>query len=98
MIGTLILLTALIFIPFFAPNIQTLEVGEILMGIPWGVFQTLTTAYAAEVCPVALRGYLTTYVNMMWGLGQLLAAGILRSLLKKSGEWAYRYCVSSLRL
>ena len=60
MIGTLCLLSALIFIPFFAPNIETLQVAEILMGVPWGVFQTLTTAYAAEVCPVALRGYLTT--------------------------------------
>ena len=90
MIGTLALLTALIFIPFFAQNIETLEIGEILMGIPWGVFQTLTTAYAAEVCPVALRGYLTTYVNMMWGLGQLLASGVVRSQLKRTDEWAYR--------
>jgi hypothetical protein len=27
------------------------------------VFQTLTTSYAAEVAPVALRGYLTTWVS-----------------------------------
>ena len=40
--------------------------GEILCGIPWGVFQTITTAYAAEVTPVALRPYLTTYVNLCW--------------------------------
>jgi len=60
------------------------------MGIPWGVFQTLTTAYAAEVCPVALRGYLTTYVNFCWGLGQLIAAGVLRAMLRRSDEWAYR--------
>lgn len=90
MIGTLCLLSALIFIPFFAENIQTLQVAEILMGIPWGVFQTLTTAYAAEVCPVALRGFLTTYVNMMWGLGQLIASGMLRALLKRNDDWAYR--------
>ena len=43
MIATLGLLSALIFIPFFAQNIETLEVAEILMGVPWGVFQTLTT-------------------------------------------------------
>jgi len=40
----------------------TLQVAEVLAGIPWGVFQTLTISYAAEVVPVALRGYLTTYV------------------------------------
>jgi SP family general alpha glucoside:H+ symporter-like MFS transporter len=90
MIGTLMLLVGLIFITFFAQNIETLLVGDILMGIPWGVFQTLTTSYASEVCPVALRAYLTTYVNMMWGLGQLLASGVLRGLLYRTDEWSYR--------
>lgn len=61
MIGTLVFLTGIIFIPFFSQNLPTLLAGDILLGIPWGVFQTLTTAYAAEVCPVPLRGYLTTY-------------------------------------
>jgi hypothetical protein len=36
------------------------------MGIPWGIFQTLTTSYAAEVTPTHLRAYLTTYVNLCW--------------------------------
>ncbi|KAK5138073.1 hypothetical protein LTR08_005871 [Meristemomyces frigidus] len=90
MIGTLCLLSALILIPFFAQNVETLEVAEVLMGVPWGVFQTLTTAYAAEVCPVALRAYLTTYVNMNWGLGQLIASGVLRSFLKRTDQWSYR--------
>lgn len=31
--------------------------ARIVQGIPWGVFQTLTTAYAAEVTPVALRPF-----------------------------------------
>jgi SP family general alpha glucoside:H+ symporter-like MFS transporter len=64
MVGTLAFLTALIFIPFFSQNLQTLLAADILMGIPWGVFQTLTCSYAAEVCPVVLRPYLTTYVNV----------------------------------
>jgi SP family general alpha glucoside:H+ symporter-like MFS transporter len=38
----LIATMAFIFISFFAPNAQTLLVGEILIGIPLGVFQTLT--------------------------------------------------------
>lgn len=32
----------------------------------WGIFQTMTVAYAAEVCPVPLRHYLTSYVNLCW--------------------------------
>ena len=75
-----------IFIPFFAQNLQTLLVGEVLQGIPWGVFQTMTTAYASEVAPVALRAYLTTYVNLCWVMGQFIAAGVLRSFLTKGGE------------
>jgi SP family general alpha glucoside:H+ symporter-like MFS transporter len=64
MIGALISMTAFIFILFFAPNIQTLVIGEVFCGIPWGMFQTLTTQYASEVSPVRLRPILTTFVNM----------------------------------
>lgn len=85
MIGALTLMIAFIFVPFFSQNLPTLLAGEILCGIPWGVFQTLTTAYASEglfpsarmsqpdlkltgfqVCPVVLRAYLCTYVNLCW--------------------------------
>ncbi|KAF7196396.1 Maltose permease MAL31 [Pseudocercospora fuligena] len=88
--GCLILIIAFITIFFTAPSVEVLLVGEILCGIPWGVFQTLTITYASEVCPVALRGYLTTYVNMCWGLGQLIAIGVIRSMLHRTDEWAYR--------
>jgi len=52
--GALFLVLCFIFIVFFAKNLTMLLVGEILCGIPWGVFQTLTTAYASEVCPAQL--------------------------------------------
>ena len=75
---------------FTAQNVETLLVAEILAGIPWGVFQTLTITYASEVCPVALRGYLTTYVNFCWGLGQLIGVGVIKSMLGRQDQWAYR--------
>ena len=75
MIVSLILTIGFIFINFFAQNVQTLLVGEILIGIPLGVFQTLTVTYASEVCPVVLRAYLTTYVNLCWVIGQFIASG-----------------------
>lgn len=40
--------------------------------------------------PVSLRPYLTTYVNLCWVIGQLLAAGLLKGLLTMEGQWAYR--------
>ncbi|PLB53878.1 putative MFS alpha-glucoside transporter [Aspergillus steynii IBT 23096] len=79
-----------VFILFFAPNVQTLVAGELLMGIPLGVYQTLVVTYASEVCPVALRAYLTTYVNLCWVLGQLIASGVLKGLAERTDQWAYR--------
>lgn len=34
------------------------------------MFQTLTTAYAAEICPMALRAHLTSFVNICWAMGE----------------------------
>ncbi|CAG8961519.1 hypothetical protein HYFRA_00013870 [Hymenoscyphus fraxineus] len=86
----LTILIGLITIFFMAQNVIHLLVAEILCGIPWGMFQTLTITYASEVCPVALRGYLTTYVNFCWGLGQLIGIGVIRGMLSRDDEWAYR--------
>ncbi|KAL4964167.1 putative MFS alpha-glucoside transporter [Aspergillus stella-maris] len=86
----LVLITAWTAIFFTAPNVQALLAAEILAGIPWGVFQTLCVTYASEVCPVALRSYLTTYVNFCWGLGQLIGVGVIRAMIGRQDEWAYR--------
>lgn len=59
MLVSLFLMNAFIFIPFFAPSIEVLLVGQLLCGLTWGVFATTGPAYASEVCPLALRGYLT---------------------------------------
>jgi len=67
-----------------------LFVGNLLCGFPWGIFQTVTTTYAAEISPVAMRGYLTAWVSMCWGSGSFLAAGVLRGSLGLPGNWAWR--------
>jgi MFS transporter, SP family, general alpha glucoside:H+ symporter len=90
MIGALLFIMCCIFITFFAVDVNMLLAGYVLSGLPWGVFQTLTTTYAAEVTPVALRAYLTTYVNLCWVIGQLLAAGILKGFIAGHSQWSYR--------
>jgi SP family general alpha glucoside:H+ symporter-like MFS transporter len=50
----------------------------------------VTITYASEVCPLALRGYLTTYVNFCWGLGQVIGVGVVKSQLGRESEWAFR--------
>jgi SP family general alpha glucoside:H+ symporter-like MFS transporter len=88
--GCMVAVICFIFVPFFAPSIQVLLVGQILCGIPWGALATLAPAYASEVCPLILRGYLTVYVNLCWALGQLIAAGVLAGTESMTTQWAYR--------
>ncbi|KAI0200550.1 sugar transporter [Astrocystis sublimbata] len=90
MIGSLGILNFFILIVFLAGSAGTLLGGQILCGICWGVYGTLAPAYASEVCPTNLRGYLTTYVNLCWAIGQLIAAGVLAGCLGIHDEWGFR--------
>jgi SP family general alpha glucoside:H+ symporter-like MFS transporter len=90
LLGCLFMIICTIFLQFFAQNVQMLLAGEILCGLPWGAFQTLTTTYAAEVSPIALRPYLTTWVNLCWGFGSIIATGVLRGLLGRTDQWSWR--------
>lgn len=47
-------------------------------------------SYSSEVCPVALRKYLTTWENSCWGIGQLIEIGVIKSMFGRTDEWAYR--------
>ncbi|KAF7717395.1 MFS-type Sugar/inositol transporter [Penicillium ucsense] len=89
-LGALVMITGFIFITFFAVDVKMLLVGEILCGLPWGVFQTITTAYASEVCPVSLRAHLTTYNNLCWVIGHFIASGVLRGMVGNNTAQAYR--------
>ncbi|WWC63759.1 uncharacterized protein I303_106364 [Kwoniella dejecticola CBS 10117] len=83
-------MTAAIFIPVFASSLPVLTVGEIICGISWGVFQTLSTSFASEVVPTVLRAYVTAWVCMMWGMGQLIGSGTVRGVVNVSGDWGWR--------
>ncbi|KAF6800132.1 alpha-glucosides permease mph2 3 [Colletotrichum sojae] len=83
-------LAAFVFVVFFAHNIEVQLVGQILCNLPWGVFATTGPAYAAEVTPLAIRGYLTSYVNLCWCIGQFISAGVLRGLVNRPDEWSYK--------
>lgn len=86
----LVWLSAMIFIPFFAPSIEVLLVGMVLCNVSWGAFATTGPSYAAEVTPLAIRGYLTAYVNLCWCIGQFISAGVLKGLVNNPTEWSYR--------
>lgn len=65
----LVLMAGLIFLPFFAPNVKVLLAGQVLCDTPWGMVAIMGSSYASEVCPLALRGFLTSFVNISGSLG-----------------------------
>ncbi|EHL00806.1 putative Maltose permease MAL61 [Glarea lozoyensis 74030] len=90
MLGCLFLMVCFIFLQFFAATIYMYMGAGVLLGVPWGVFQTLTTTYASEVTPNVLRPYLTSLVSMCWSIGYLTGTSTLQGFLKMKGQWAYR--------
>lgn len=87
---SLVLMAAFVFITFFAETLPQLLAGQILCGIPWGIFATMGPTYSSEVAPLSLRGHLTAYVNMCWAIGQFIAAGVLQGLVNNTTQWSYR--------
>jgi SP family general alpha glucoside:H+ symporter-like MFS transporter len=41
--------------------------------------------------PVAIRQYLTTYVNSRWGLFQVIGVGVVKSQLGRTDDMARNY-------
>lgn len=85
MIGT----AGCIFIQFFARSLEVLLVGELIGGLILGTYATIAPAYASEVCPIALRGTLTAYINLCFVIGQLLGNGVIAGTSQLSTHWAY---------
>lgn len=85
-----VLLTAgLVFIQFFARSLQVLLVGELLGGLVLGCYVVIAPTYASEVCPMVLRGYLTSYTNLCFVTGQLLGNGVTAGTSSLDNHWAY---------
>lgn len=79
----------MIFLQFFARSLPVLLVGEILGGLVLGTYTTLAPTYASEVCPLAIRGHLTGYINLCFVMGQLLANGVIAGTSQLEDHWAY---------
>ena len=39
---------------------------------------------------MVLRPYLTTYVNLCWVLGALIASGVLRGFFEREDQWSHK--------
>jgi SP family general alpha glucoside:H+ symporter-like MFS transporter len=78
-----------IFNQFFAKSLSTLLVGELIGGLILGTYTTIAPTYASEVVPLGLRGYLTSYINLCFVIGQLLANGVIAGTQTIETHWAY---------
>jgi SP family general alpha glucoside:H+ symporter-like MFS transporter len=90
MLVCLVLMTCFVAITFTAKSLVVLLVGEILSGIIWGMFATVGPAYSSECLPISLRGFLTSGVNIMQIIGQLISIGVLDGLVNRDSQWSYR--------
>lgn len=88
--GVCVILTAgFIFIQFFARSLPVLLAGELLGGLILGTYVVVAPSYASEVCPIPLRGILTSWVNLTFVMGQLIANGVTAGTSKLDTHWAY---------
>ncbi|KAK0384728.1 hypothetical protein NLU13_7206 [Sarocladium strictum] len=79
-----------VFVQFFSTSIGMLCAGEILGGLAYGFYVVIAPTYASEVCPLALRGFLTTSINLAFVIGQFIAQGCAAGVETRLDEWAYK--------
>ncbi|GAA5859880.1 hypothetical protein JCM8547_004370 [Rhodosporidiobolus lusitaniae] len=98
MIGGLIWNFAFVFLIFFSTNLTMLLIGNMLCGLPWGLFAIAAVAYSVEVVPTQLRSYLSSVVNhfpfadvnLNWVMGHIVGAGVLKASLDYNSDWTYK--------
>ncbi|KAK3313758.1 general substrate transporter [Apodospora peruviana] len=86
----LVFSAAFVNLSFLAQSVPILLAGFLLQGIPWGVFQVLSPGYSSEIASVQLRPILTTWNNLCWVIGQLLASGIVKGFEQYQSEYSFR--------
>ncbi|KAM3072356.1 hypothetical protein ACMFMG_009165 [Clarireedia jacksonii] len=79
-----------VFIQVFARSSVVLLIGKLLNGLTLGTFLTIPSAYAAEICPVEIRGLTTSGVQLLISIGQLAANLIIKGTGTLNSALAYR--------
>ena len=74
----------------FAQNKEMLLAGGCLIGVPFGAFACLGEAYASEICPMKLRGYMTGYVMICWMLGGFIGTSVTTGTESIASDWSWR--------
>jgi SP family general alpha glucoside:H+ symporter-like MFS transporter len=86
----LMLLNAMIFVSYFANSLPVFFVGQLLEGVPWGIFIANAPAYCSEIVPLRLRAPCTQMLQMFWAIGSIIVGATTYVYNGKKDESAYR--------
>ncbi|POS78605.1 sugar porter family MFS transporter [Diaporthe helianthi] len=84
-----------VFVQFFASHPAQLVAGIFFNGCVISFFTVCATAYVGEVCPVVLRGFAASAINLLLVAGQLMGSGILKIASNIDSEWAFKFPIAS---
>ena len=86
----LMALNAFIFISFFAESLPVFFVGQLLEGIPWGMFIANAPAYCSEIVPIQLRAPATQMLQMFWAIGSIVVGAVTFCTEKSDTSYAWK--------
>lgn len=96
-IGGLMFLNAFIFVFYFAQSLSVMFVGQLLEGVPWGIFIANAPAYCSEIVPIKLRAPATQMLQMFWAIGSIIVGGVCYVYQSREDPSAYRFVPFSAR-
>ncbi|KAJ7626928.1 maltose porter [Roridomyces roridus] len=86
----LTLMNATIFVSFFADSLPVFFVGQLLEGLPWGIFIANAPAYCSEIVPLRLRAPATQILQMFWAVGSIIVGAVTFVYNGRDDKQAYK--------
>ncbi|AAW44159.2 maltose porter, putative [Cryptococcus deneoformans JEC21] len=86
----LMLMNATIFVSFFANSLPLFFTGQLLEGIPWGIFIANAPAYCSEIVPMRLRAPATQVLQMFWAIGSIVVGAVTYRYNTRPDTAAYK--------
>lgn len=83
-------MNATIFITFFANSLPLFFVGQLLEGLPWGIFIANAPAYCSEIVPLRLRAPATQVLQMFWAIGSIIVGAVTYKYNTRLDSAAYK--------
>jgi SP family general alpha glucoside:H+ symporter-like MFS transporter len=77
-------------IEFIATTNAVFFTGKLIQGFSIGIIATMMVGYVGEIAPLKLRGILTCFLGVSYGIGPLVAFIIINYTGNVETRWAYR--------